>query len=261
MKSIALAPLFALFLPLGVTAEERVLLEQKFESQMTRTVLIAPEEFTADTIERRSASFIAEVAGRFRIARLELYPGPDDPRGPNCKCSEPVSYGFWNVLYERQAGRLPPSAEVLTIGGGSALRSRNADGLVHHRVLQAPDPYLLTIRGGELRLVHMGIENGPRWGGAASGAMLRCYFITSGRFDEALGRDAIVEIQHRTLTRNVRVVIRHDPWFIKESDFPVVPPYVPEARPPSREEYEKGSQVSCVDSVAVTACTSGGVHK
>jgi len=258
MTFIVLLLLFVAFLPVGARARDRIVEEQKFQSQLTRTILIAPEEFTAEAMDRRFSAFMAEVADHFRVARLELYPGPDDPRGPNCKCSEPVSYGFWGVLYEKLGGRLPASAELLIINGAAAVRVRDANGLIKTRVLRGPDPYLLHIGDAELRLVHVDIGNGPRVHEVDSGAMLRCYFMTSDSLGEALGRAAIAEIQRTTSTRNIGVAIRHDPWFIKDSDFPVVPPYTPLIRPPSREEYEKGDQVSCTDSALVTGCVSTG---
>ncbi len=80
--------------PLPAASQDKILEERVFLNEMTRSILISPDQFTPEDLNQRFASFISETEARFRVARLEIYAGTDDPRGTNCKCSYDVTYGF-----------------------------------------------------------------------------------------------------------------------------------------------------------------------
>jgi len=250
--------LLAGILPLGAAAQDRVLEDQVFTGAVTRAILVRPEQFTAEGLNQRFESFLSEMGRRFPIARLEIYSGLglDDPRGPNCKCTYDVTYDWWGVLYKKMGGGLPASAELLELNGTSAVRIRRPNGEIESRVLKGPDPYSVVIDGETLRLVHVAVENVPRTHDVESGARLSFYLVLQDRPTEALAQHALEELRRRTGARNIDVILRNDPWFILDMDFPVVTPYLWGLVPPSRAQYEGAAEARCTDSVDITYCGS-----
>ena len=163
-------------------------------------------------------------------------------------------------MYKKIDGRLPASAELLSLHGSSAMRVRSPNGDIESRVLKGPDPYSVVIDGTTLRLVHVAIENVPRIHDVESGPRLSFYLTLQDRPTEALAQHALEELRKRTGARNIDVILRNDPWFIVDMDFPVVTPYLSGLVPPSRAQYEGGAEARCTDSVDITYCGSSPVQ-
>lgn len=68
---------------------------------------------------------------------------------------------------------------------------------------------------------------------------------TNGAVGERITRCVCEELQRRFSIAAVRVSLRNDPWFLLNSDYPVVLPFAAENRPPTKEEYESAPQSYC----------------
>jgi len=236
----------------------RVLEEEVFANELSRSILVSEADFHDAGLARIFDSFIAENRGRYGVALLQVDAGAEDVRGRNCKCIWVVSFDWWKVLFDKLAGELGGSAELLILKDDVAVRSRSRYGWIETRVLSGTDPYVLKVAGATLRMVHLAITSGPRVQDQESEGMLRAYLVSDRTPSEALARAALTALRGRTGATQLEVVLRNDPWFITDMEFPVLPPYERQALPITREEYEQGAEWRCTVSAALQYCRSKG---
>jgi len=248
----------------AVLAIDETILNQQQQSISWRRIVVNSSDFSVDKLEGKFRSLLADEGSRFRVIKLEVFIDRNEARNGNCKCSTDVTYGLWKELYREYEKGLPASAELLMIDGNAAMRVRGSDGAVTLKLLHGNDPYNVYVDRVGLRLIHMATI--PRESQSSENERTRAlnlafFMVTASSFNESTARAAVEKLRRVTGSEGIELEIRADPWFIASSDFPVVPPYIQQAKPPSEEEYAAGLQWTCLLENSRTRCWKQGPQK
>jgi hypothetical protein len=256
MKPLGLCVLVFWFGLLPQEKSDTVVLNQ--ESVIFRQLLLLPSsEFEHDRMEKRFREILDHRDPQKRILYVEAMDSPDSCALTN-KCVIDGNYSTWQTLFSDYKERIPPFAEMLVIGGNAAMRVRDNQERVLQKVVQGQDPYILHVGNEELKIVHFSAGRSKHWGKREGWFVHLDFFILARAPDEKTTRQALEELKRQTSIENVSVVVRRDPWFILDSDFPVVSPFLPKTTPPSEEAYEKAPQWTCVSSERGVTCWGHG---
>lgn len=220
--------------------------ESFFEDSMERRQLILPSEnFDQKEMERLFRSILLE---RKSVTEVLLVEAMDNPQSVSLSASgyTDMTYPMWKTLFSPYEKTIPPFAELLAIGTNAAMRLRDYRGQVSFALLSGQNPYDVPGCGKNLHIAHALIRragnpaNPAKWS-----AYLHVNIISSGLFDENTARCALNAVRSETAVARVEVSIRNDPWFIKDSDFPIVSPFLHNDKPPTEGEYENAAEWSC----------------
>lgn len=167
-----------------------------------------------------------------------------------------AAYETWRAFYEDYEQEIPPAAEMLKIRGDVAMRLRDDKGNVSLKVLEGENPYNLSECRVPLALAHMSIARANLPGFAHT---LHLFLTTDGPIDEAVARCAFEELERRVSlpNTNMDLSIRHSPWFVVDSDYPVVLPFIKENKPPTKQEYEEALEWDCSNYDRSVHCSGG----
>jgi hypothetical protein len=166
------------------------------------------------------------------------------------------SYDGWKVFYDDYKDSIPSAAELLKIRRDVAMRLRDNKGNVSLKVLEGENPYDLPICGQAFALAHMSIARANLPGFAHT---LHFFLTTDSPIDETVAGCAFAELERRVSLPNTNVYlsIRHSPWFVVDSDYPVVLPFIKENKPPTKQEYEEALEWDCSNYDRGVHCSGG----
>jgi len=208
--------------------------------------LVKPtSEFHQDQLETLFREILSKAAANTSVIHVEVM---DDPESYvlTAMWRDELNYEVWRNMFSDYEKRIPPMAEILAIGKNAAMRIRDEQGNVSTKVLQGSDPYVFHACGEDLSLIHLGMHEPlrpPNY--EKSYVSLHFFFVVTVQPDEKLTRCVVKEVRRLSNISDVNVNIRTDPWFIDESLFPVISPFLSEIRPPSKDEYESAPQWHC----------------
>jgi hypothetical protein len=155
-----------------------------------------------------------------------------------------LPYFGWHALHGVCTTMPLQAGEIVAWRGGLSIRLRDAKGHVEMRILAGSNP--LRFRHGrcDLEIIHIAL---PRGMGNVKESRIVLYARTQRPITKVELREwrglfgAVLE---RLPFRNSRLSVRNDSWFISDSYFPVVPPFVQDA-PPSLETHRKSPTLEC----------------
>jgi hypothetical protein len=156
-----------------------------------------------------------------------------------------LRYAGWSGLYDVCA-RLPLQAgEIVSWRGGMVVRLRDATGKVQTTVLEGRNP--LRFRHGrcDLDIIHFAL---PRGMGNYKESRIAVYARVKKPVTELpveRWRELFREVRKSLPFRIVGLDVRNDAWFISDSYYPVIPPFVEGAPPPSLETHLRTKTLEC----------------
>ncbi len=158
-----------------------------------------------------------------------------------------LGYAGWDGLY-RTCGHMPLQAgEIVSWRGGVVVRVRDVTGKVQTRVLEGHNP--LRFRHGRcnLDIVHFAL---PRGMGSHKESRINLYARVQRPITEVpveRWREVFRKLRGSLPFRIVGLDVRNDAWFISESYYPVIPPFVEGAPPPSFEAHLRSKTLECTE--------------
>jgi hypothetical protein len=156
-----------------------------------------------------------------------------------------LGYVGWSALYD-VCDVLPLQAgEIISWRGGIVARLRDATGHVQTSVLEGRNP--LRFRHGrfDLEIVHFAL---PRGMGNFKESRIAIYARVKKPITEwpvEQWRELFAAVRKSLPFRITGLDVRSDAWFIGDSYYPVIPPFVERAPPPSLETHLRSKTLEC----------------
>lgn len=244
-----------------VAGSDELVLEHRTAKVLWQKVVVPDSEFTLDSLKSRFERALQRESARFQVIKLEVFVDKQEALS-NRKGATDVSYDSWEFLYRDYETKIPPSAELLMIRNNAAMRVRDQRGGVVSTVLRGKDPYTVWALGKKLALVHMAAYKGAplRDQSKKFVDVLSFFLMADDDFDERAAKAITQGLIKETGIKEIQVVIRPDPWFISDDNFPVVSPYVRRTPPPSKVEYDKTPEWVCVADTRSIGCFGKHPH-
>lgn len=238
-----------MFLMQAVASE--IVMHRKSPGLVDDKLVIPKVDFTQAKLEARFRKTLSDLDRSVRLLHLEVFIDRREAVSGNIKLRSDVNYDVWKNLYQEYRQKVPPSAELLMINENAAMRIRSRDGKVTTTVLRGTNPFILQIPGAEFHLVYLVGRYETSWKGLKSKSLektqaVRYYLVSSQSIDLGLAKSITEQLRKQTGFGDVYVDVRPDPWFITDSDYPVVPPYVERSVPPTETQFRETPTVSCV---------------
>ena len=229
----------------------RVFSEKRGAGYFERALIVPPDTFSAESLERLSTDFLTNRTADFKLYRLILGVSPQvvaEHTGGGKGFLHVACEGGVRMYNERVATkRVGPIAEITSLGGSAVLRWRGVDGRIGKKVLHGEDPMRMQVGGSEVELLHVvGVEAKPRFRDPPE-ELYRIHYFARTRDQPSLelARAAAHELSTRVGLRMISVELAEDHWFLDYSLFPIVYRYETVGEPPSCEEYSGGLRARC----------------
>jgi hypothetical protein len=247
---------------LAQLSAQTVLSDKQVAMVVDRAVIITPEEFVPERVERLCREFLNTFAQNRGLRRLIIGTSEDTVRSALFHGSPPAVEDTGKakprVFDDRQSAfdrmveairnrNLPrgPVARVLAIGDAAMLTVRDAHGYTEKLLAGTSDPTL--VRDGKIsyRLLHFVLTPpGP--------ALRPDDYFTSIYFEakpelsvSSVGR---LMLRFKQIARGgqLRVDVRPDTFFAESWDYPAVLPFVRDPVVPSKLQYLVRGNLTCV---------------
>lgn len=181
----------------------------------------------------------------FPVVKIEVF--PDREAAIGCaKGVVSIVYGYWRDRYDSYATRIPPSAQLVCIGGNSVVKLRDEFGTIHSEVIAGSDPTAVVIGDFRFFLANISCRPDTRSGNIHNDLEVSFFFWTSDAYDESSVERLLGECMALTPMSHAFVVVEQSPWFIYESDAAILYPFwAGAATPPSEKESLHAYRVTC----------------
>jgi len=228
---------------------------------MWGSLLIPETEFTIPHLRQVFEEDIRKVPPSVTLLHINV--SVEGREGIECtaKLRTDVSYEVWKELYESCKDRIPPSAELLMLNGNSAVRMRQRDGHVVVTVLRGSNPFYVHIPAGDFYLVHLTSRAGQSTPSAPDSLSrepkkLTVYLTGSSPINVRTGEIIAKLLRSQIGVEELSVRISSNPWFVEDSDFPIVPTYIENAVPPKELQFRRLQQIYCEESESESNCST-----
>jgi hypothetical protein len=247
MRALIIAGIVLSTLPYAGAGVE---LELRWVSAFYKRAVVSPTKFEVQSLEREFRQFLANKDKAIKVAKIEIFTCPESADRGGTKPLLHVSYEFWEFLYSSRRCVHDPAAELLLLGVNSAMRVRDSNDELIYRTLQGENPYVLEVDNKKLELVHLSLYPLGKLNGSKKDARepgLAFFFKSEPPVEEQIARSALSALAKEIPEAHLSVLIRSDAWFISDPDFPIAPKFLrSDQLPPSKIEYERGAQWTCV---------------
>jgi len=211
----------------------------------SKMVILPTTEFEQSKIESRFEGYLAASSPDTRFLLIRAIDREQSFQLAEIGFTD-VTYGLWRLLFSDYERQIPPFAELLQINGNVGIRLRDREGRITTKVLRGRNPYAITGCGTAFPVLHVSLtttrdlEDPQR-----SSSNLHFFVLSDSAVNQEIARCVLTKVRELGLGGNLAVSIRKDPWFIQDSDYPVVLPFLESIQPPSKEQYEKALQSYC----------------
>jgi hypothetical protein len=217
-----------------------------WDGPVLRGSIVRPtSDFVADRIGMQFQDILWKNGAKASIIDIEAMDNPNSYMLTAMGRDE-LNYDIWRELFSIYEKHIPPMAELLQIGHNSAMRLRDSQGHVSEIVLRGNNPYVIHACGKDLSLIHLGIydpKRPPEF--TETYTELRFFLVAQHQPDRQMAECAFSEARRLSGIQHVSVIIRLDPWFIVDSLFPVVSPFLQEVHPLSKQALISAPEWSC----------------
>ena len=186
-----------------------------------------------------------------RVARTELMRKPRVGflqislygRGGGAPLPKPdhVTYEYWRGLYNQMEKSEYEVAEVTAVGDDVVLRRHSADGRVTRKVLAGRDPLQLAVAGQDFEIVYFAFSAPSLY----IAQRVDVYIRTGAILQPESGLELLRMLRPVFPGLQVSVVVRNDAWFVGQSTYPFVNPFIEDQRVPSAVDYNKTRTLIC----------------
>lgn len=238
-------PLALLFC--GVVSPQELSEYSASRAILARSISLPLADFKLQRLEERFGPLLSRHSNA-KLIVFDAYATEQAGGSDNCKCSTDITFEFWKSLYQSYIIKAPmAAAQLLGLNGNLLLRVREPGGVVTTKVLKGTSLSRFQFAGATLNLLHVGVTRRQQTSLTNDGAIHGEFFlVTEQPFDSSFARDLAVHLQSESGLSTLSVLIRADPWFIREDTFPVAYPFLPNSDPPGQETYETSRQSTCV---------------
>jgi hypothetical protein len=254
---------FALMIGLPISLIGERLHKSVQQPFLTRVIVVPASEFSVPRLKARFEHFLSAEGESVQTQIVRVYCHEQD-KSSAYKYTNEVNYKRWKQWYEDYI--IPPSAELLSIGGNAAMRVRLPDGTVDFLILRGSDPYAFKIGEEEFHLLHIiardtvpfDAASYARWKKGKEGfrSTLELFVLSDQDVTTELAKAIAERLRVTTGAGQVSVSIRKDIWFITDEDFPIAYPYATIASPPTKERYLSSPTTYCQATLGQVNCSS-----
>lgn len=253
--------LYCLLVLLGFSIQQNVSGADLREGPVERRQLLIPTgDFGLSEMENRFRQLWAAKDAGVQILQIDAMDRPESISLSENGYND-ISYELWQALLEQYKEKIPPYAELLSIGKDVGMRIRDWNGQVFLKVLAGDNPYDLEACGKHLQVGHVSIrQTGALEKGHISDRTrlyIHFFLIVKETPDRHIVECALAQLRKKTGLTSLSVSVRSDPWFLQNSDYPVISPFLVNPEPPTRDGYESGTQWDCTFQAGKTNCNGG----
>ncbi len=206
-----------------------------------RGVATLPSDDLTPAAARRFAESVIEEYGHLPFIHFELISREEFPPFEYMFVSH-GGYHWWRMSTERVHAL--PRARLLVIQKNAVLEFSDGRGGATRVAITGTDPLTFaTAAGVDVRLLQFAFS--PVSASGKAGKELHVFASTTQPLTKDLGHEVYQRVARMLPFMEVTLQIRNDPWFIGEPGYPLAYPYGPTGQPPSREDYQKSSTLTC----------------
>ncbi|HEX4230476.1 MAG TPA: hypothetical protein VHZ07_17505 [Bryobacteraceae bacterium] len=181
-----------------------------------------------------------------RVELLRVFRSPKDSRVLSGKGHTDNDYASWLAEYKLQL-KLPPVelAEIIKIGNNVLARASNA-GRYEQKLLSGEDPLSCWHGSNDCRIIWMNIQGHAEDVGEPEHAVIELYIEQQPLPNIAQAVSECARLQERFKTKWLFISFRSDDWFILDTDFPVIYPFIHDRRIPDLKAVKDAAEIVCV---------------
>lgn len=256
-----LLPVILAIIAAGATSKTKPIPQQQSSKMMWGNLVVPEKEFTLPHLRQVFEEHIRKTPPSVNLLHINVSVEGREEIECTAKLRTDVSYEVWKSLYEDCKGRIPPSAEFLMLDGNSAMRMRKRDGHVVLIVLHGLNPFYVHSSAGDFYIVYLTsrVEQSAKSvpeSKKSEPKNLTAYLTGLAPLDVKTGGNITKRLRSQIGVGELTVRISSNPWFIEDSDFPIVPTYVENAIPPAEVQFRREPQIYCLESESESNCSN-----
>jgi hypothetical protein len=200
----------------------------------------------ATTVSSVEELYRTRMGTAHRVELLQLFRSPKDSRVLSGKGHTDNDYASWLAEYKLQL-KLPPVeiAEVIKIGNDVLARAFNA-GRYEQKVLSGEDPLPCWHGSNDCRIIWINIHGHAEDEGKPEHAVIELYIKQQPLPNVAQAVSECVRLQERFKTKQLFISFRSDDWFILDTGFPVIYPFIRDQRIRDLKAVKDAPEIVCV---------------
>jgi hypothetical protein len=145
-------------------------------------------------------------------------------------------YEIWRSFFNRAVSRPWRVAQLITMPRGSALRVRDGANIRTH-VVRGIDPLKYSVGESTFEILHVGIGSGGR-------QAVKVFCRSAQQLSTRSANLLLAALQRQLHTQDIFLGVRHDPWFIGYTDFPVMY-WFSDSLAPDIAEWKHAPRIEC----------------
>jgi hypothetical protein len=180
-----------------------------------------------------------------RVEILRVFGSQQDSRVLSGKGHTDNDYASWLAEYKLQL-KLPPveMAEIIKIGNNVLARAYNA-GRYEQKVLSGEDPLSCWHGSNDCRIIWINIHGHAEDVGQPEHAVVDLYIVQQPLPNIAQAVSECVRLHERFKTKWLFISFRSDDWFILDTEFPVIYPFIRDRRIPDLKAVKDEPEIVC----------------
>jgi hypothetical protein len=226
-------------------AQGRVIAELKDANTVIQVRMLPQSAFTLVEMRTVADEFLKSDATAHSIAVLSVYEDGDvAAREAGAICEG--GYTQWRAYYDDfPKGRLL-AGSVISIRGDAVLRLRTIEGAIIRQVISGTDPTNVSAGGDQFEIMSISGRSRSRFEGCGVAGVVEpvLYLKTDATLSESLCKRATSILVERLGRTYILTHFRNDAWFLC-GQFPIVYPYSPFERPPTKVAYSALPELAC----------------
>ena len=199
----------------GVMFAQSTVSEQRGAAWVMNRSVLSTDDFSPERLNLISQHLLIDAVNQV-IARYEFFESQEVASERGVSIEKPVLYEDWRASRKRELKNLGRYAELLKIGPGAVIRSRDSKGATKEVVLRPPNPLNMRQVGVDGDIVYLQMWSQNREVTPKSSVVFAvCLRIYSGEPAEG-GRRAMKHLNEIVPGVDLRLSVRQDPWFVSE---------------------------------------------
>jgi hypothetical protein len=199
----------------------------------------------ATTVSSVEELYRTRMRNADRVEILRVFGSQQDTRPLFGKVHTENHYASWLYLYKMEL-KLPPveMAEIIKIGNNVLARASNA-GRYEQKVLSGEDPLPCWHGSNDCRITWINIHGHAEDVGKPEHAVIQLYIKQQPLPNAAQAVSECVRLQERFKTKQLFISFRSDDWFILDTGFPVVYPFIRDRRIRDFKAVKDAPEIVC----------------
>ena len=236
MRGLSLAALLIVG-DLAACAEE-LYREVAWGEFLSRTVLVSEDELAKDRLLSTASLFVAEMNGKRSFSQLLLARTPAEVVAATAQGMTDIDEKWWRKQYNQDREELFPVARITVSRNQCVIEMRDKAGNIERSLLGATDPLVVSTKPRhELLHVMATVPDEPIRHLYDDPVHVSAY-VRSAASGSDIGPSLWIALSALFGTKALVVTSRSDHWFIGNSDFPFVYPFMRAEPPPASSWFD-----------------------